>query len=159
MISDEDYSKILIALCVVHQLNLLLQSIMSIPSINALFSLASKLTSKINRSSILLGNFRRIQEAKGVRIALVNLCSTRFYTFSDVLRSILKNEEPLKQLAIDRQCAAILGDSLRAAILDPDTFEQLGVLRSLVANLADAIAIMERDSCRLSDVSPMFNRL
>ena len=158
-----DFKDILVVLCTVHIINLVLQEICQLDSVKNTLCIAKQITSTINRSSVLHNAFRRLQEEKNVHITLKNFCVTRFYSIQQVLESVEVNEEVLKQLAFNEsKCQAFKNkpELLRAMIdLDDGFYRAVKDVLRVVREVGSCIGQLEKDNCRLSDVTPTFNSL
>lgn len=163
VIKSPGNEEILLVSCIVHVINLILQDICSLDHIKQVIDQAKLITSTVNRSKVLKGRFSEIQREVGASTTLKIFCSTRFYTALDVLDSVLVNRPVLEKLAIDEQARKPLEDKteVKKLMLDVDnkfyskSSEALGV----ITEISSCIRKMERDSSRLSDVTPMFNAI
>lgn len=163
IVEKDKYKTILITNCIVHQTSILLGEVCSINWINEVIEISKKVTSSILRSGVLNLKFKQIQKRLGLKSTLKIFCSTRFYTIYDVLSSVMTNRGALCQLILDKDCQDHLKPDVKKAILCVDQYENyfsnMEKALNLVREVSNCIRQMERDSFKLSDVTPLFNTI
>lgn len=89
--------------CICHALNLLIEDILKLQSVDILKNQVTNIIKTIKNSHVLHATFERIQKSKkeNSQISLKLPVKTRWNSFVSCLESMLKNKNPLQNMAID----------------------------------------------------------
>lgn len=172
--AEPDYQTILPINCSVHLFNLLLGDLAKVKPIKNVIDICKKITSSVNRSSVLLGKFKALQSREDLRVqresiakqinrpkskTLKIFCATRFSTLNDVVESVHINKHALQALVLDDSVKNEINKAnISSSILDiqDDFWSGVNSVLKLISRVSHVLRWMESDDRKLSDVMPTF---
>jgi hypothetical protein len=155
---EEAYSHITPIGCSAHGLNLLLGDIMSTQTMQAIHSKAKTIVKFFRNKQVVSATFAEKQKQKGKPTSLKLPVVTRWGSTVIMFQSLQEGKESLQEVAI-MDSLDIEGE-IRKNILDNDIFwARITACLALLEPITSAIAQVESDSARLSDVYRLFNEI
>lgn len=145
--------------CVAHGLNLLLNDLGKLTSVDSVISNTKLIINEIKRSPRLLAIMNTKAEKGTVEHTLKLPVPTRWGSNVTSLNSMYLNKSHLQQLAVDSEAAALMSRTTKASILSDVYWDQVEGLIKLLKPIATWITMIEGDKPQISSVARIFSEI
>lgn len=147
--------------CLAHSLQLILNDLRNLPSLQALTDNATTCIKAIKNSHKLNAAFIEKQANTGARISLKLPVKTRWGSLFHCLESLRLNKHTIRAIAIDENLSDALNKVpiLKRCMLNDDFWDKITDFCSLLKPISDTIKTVESDTPQLSHVLSLFRKI